>query len=90
MFLGTSRRWWIATALLFVLGLALVETGVAGTLGRVGGVLLVLVAIVVFAVAPMRYGQGARPPTKQPPAAPAPTTSAGPRPTIEARDASEV
>lgn len=94
MFLGTPRRWWIAAALLFVLGLVLIATGTGGTLGIVGGGLLIVLGMIAFAAAPMRYGQNARPPVAAapPPAAPAPPAAASPqpRPTIEAGDASEV
>ena len=86
MFLGTSRRWWIASGLLVVLGVALVAGGIGGALGTAGGVLLLLSGMAVFAGAPMRYGRAARtpPPPPPPPAAPRP------RAKIEAGDPSEV
>ena len=90
MFLGTSRRWWAAAGLQVALGLALAASGLGGALGTVGGLLLLVAGMAVFAVAPMRYGQGARKrPTRgaTPPAAAPP---ARPRPEIEARDSSEV
>ena len=99
MFLGTSRPWWIAAAVLFVGGLFLIVTDAGGTVGNILGVLLVFAAIAVFSGAPMRYGQSSRRPqaerTDQTPiaAADAPVISAAPpraRPSIEAVDPSEV
>jgi hypothetical protein len=93
MFLGTPRYWWIAAALPLVGAFALLLTG--GSL--VVGVLLLLLAMVLFGMAPMRYGQ--RPVTPSPPAPPvaeAPSSSIPdvnppePRPTIPGRDAAEV
>jgi hypothetical protein len=75
MFLGTSRPWWIAAALVFVLGIALLTTGTGGTLGTVGGILLLIVAVALFGAAPMRYGRSG---SKPPPESPAPTASATP------------
>jgi drug/metabolite transporter (DMT)-like permease len=94
MFLGTSRPWWIAAALFFVLGIALVTTGTGGTLGSVGGVLLVIAAVVLFGAAPMRYGRSRSkpPPESSAPAAPATPADAAPQPRvkIEGGDPNEV
>jgi drug/metabolite transporter (DMT)-like permease len=93
MFLGTPRRWWIASGVLLAIGIVLVATGKGGTWGTAGGVVLLLAAMVVFAAAPMRYGQAARSPQPEPaapPAAPEPAAPPRPRAAIEARDASEV
>ena len=89
MVLGTPRRWWVAAALPLVLGLALLGTGVGGTPGTVGGVLLLVAGIAAFAGAPMRHGRGTR---ESPPGGAAPTAAAPPRPRpkIEAGDPSEV
>lgn len=102
MILGTSRGWYIFAALLFVLGLLLVVTDLGGGFGNGGGAVLVIIAMIVFAGAPMRYGRDKAPPA--PPEAPVvrdgsialnlpPTEPSGPPPPraeIEARDASEV
>lgn len=93
MILGTSRRWWIAAAVPLLIGIGLFATGYGGTLGTAVGVLLLLLAMGLFAAAPMRYGRGA--PSKAAPAAeppPAPVEPATPvvRPTIDARDAADV
>ena len=95
MFLGTPRRWWVAAALPLVLGLALLGTGVGGTPGTVGGVLLLVAGIAIFAGAPMRHGRGTREPTPGSAAPTLPTTPTAaapsrPRPKIEAGDPSEV
>ena len=95
MVLGTPRRWWIAAILPLVLGLALLATGVGGTPGAVGGGLLLVAGIAVFAGAPMRHGRGTREPTPGSAAPTLPTTptvaaSPRPRPKIEAGDPSEV
>jgi TRAP-type C4-dicarboxylate transport system permease small subunit len=93
MFLGTRRIWWIAAGLLFVGGLVLFSTEIGGMAGNVGGVLLIILGMVVFAAAPMRYGQGARPTAAEEIAAEmAPTDVEGikPRVRIDAGDASEV
>ena len=93
MFLGTPRIWWIAAALPLVGALALLLTG--GSI--IVGVLLLLLAMVLFGMAPMRYGQRPSPPSPpEPAAAAAPTTAiaegvaAKPRPAIHGRDAAEV
>lgn len=92
MFLGTPKPWWIAVGVLFLIGLGLLATGYQGTLGSVAGVLLIFTSLIAFAAAPMRYG---RPPTKQaasppPPTIPLQVPPPGPRPTIDARDATDV
>ena len=93
MFLGTPRLWWIAAALPLILAFVLLLTG-DGTALRTGiGVLLLLLAMLLFGMAPMRYGRGARTPpqnssTTSPPAPIAPVAQS--RPPIEGRDASEV
>jgi hypothetical protein len=94
MFLGTPRLWWIAAALPLILAFVLLLTG-DGTALRTGiGVLLLLLAMVLFGMAPMRYGRGGRTPppqnssTTSPPAPIAPVAQS--RPPIEGRDASEV
>ncbi len=97
MFLGTPKIWWIAAAVLFVGGLALLGTDIGGTLGNVAGVVLIFAAMITFAGAPMRYGRPkvkAAPPAEEPirpiqPPAPAPRAPR-PRADIEAKDASEV
>lgn len=98
-FLGTPRIWWLITGVLFLLGLVLVTPGIAGGLSGVAGVLLILTAIVLFAAAPMRYGDaakrqraGTRTAAKAPPPAPpvAAVAVPRPRPQIEGRDPSEV
>jgi hypothetical protein len=93
MFLGTARYWWIAAALPLVGAFALLLTG--GSI--VVGVLLLLLAMVLFGLAPMRYGHRSRPPSPPAPGTTAaPTTvradgvPARPRPAIPGRDASEV
>ena len=97
MFLGTPRLWWIAAAIPLVLAFVLLLTGDGTALRTIVGVLLLLLAMVLFGMAPMRYGQRGRtaPTENSPPASPAaPATPiapvAQPRPQIEGRDASEV
>ena len=93
MFLGTSRRWWIAAGLVIVLGLWLVGAGVGGGLGTAAGVALLLLGLGLFAAAPMRYGASARKPPGGTPSPDAPRAAnefARPRPEFEARDPSEV
>lgn len=60
MFLGTARRWWITMGILVVLGFGLMMADIGGTWGNVAGFLLLISGIVVFAGAPMRYGDSAR------------------------------
>lgn len=98
MFLGTPKIWWIAAAVLFVGGLALLGTDIGGTLGNVVGIVLVFAAMITFAGAPMRYGRpkvkAAAPVVEKvqvaQPAAAAPRPPRRPRADIEAKDASEV
>jgi len=92
MFLGTPKRWWIAVGVLFLIGLGLLATGYGETLGSVAGVLLIFAALIAFAAAPMRYGKDAAKPrvSSPPPPAPVRAPPPGPRPTIDARDSSEV
>ena len=93
MFLGTSRVWWIATGLLFVLGLILVSTDVGGVFGTPIGVLMVLLAMIVFAAAPRRRPSSAQDvarPAAGPPVVEPVIEPPRPRPQIEGRDASEV
>jgi drug/metabolite transporter (DMT)-like permease len=94
MLLGTPRHWWIAAAVPLVLGFALVLTG-GSTLRTAAGVLLLLLAMVLFGMAPMRYGQTARTPppsaTDTPPTSHSTTIDAPEsRPVIPGRDPSEV
>ena len=94
MFLGTPRLWWIAAAIPLVLAFMLLLTGDGTALRTVVGVLLLLLAMVLFGMAPMRYGRRGRtpPPENTPTASPAAPTRpvAQSRPPIEGRDASEV
>lgn len=96
MILGTPRIWWIAAALPLVIGIALFATGAGGTLGTAGGVVLLLLAMGLFAAAPMRYGRDKpTPPTESADSVAAldaatPVQASQPRPSIEARDASDV
>jgi hypothetical protein len=95
MFLGTPRGWWIAAAVPLVLGLVLLVSG-DGTMARtIVAILLLIVAMVLFGMAPMRYGQGSRAPaesTAEPPPATSSAAHAAPesRPSIVGRDAAEV
>jgi hypothetical protein len=95
MFLGTPRRWWIAAAIPLVLSLVLLATGDGTMLRTAVAIVLLLLAMLLFGMAPMRYGQGARTPpertTGTSPTAPD-TVSDRPRsrPALEGRDASEV
>ena len=90
MFLGTPRRWWILTAIPFLVAIILLATGYNGTGGTVVGVLLILLSMILFAMAPMRYGQGAGKQEAGSAASPSGDEPAQPRAEIEARDASEV
>jgi hypothetical protein len=92
MFLGTPKPWWIAVGVLFLIGLGLLATGYGETPGSVAGVLLIFVALIAFAAAPMRYGKGPTKPavSSSPPPALVQAPPPGPRPTIEARDSSDV
>jgi hypothetical protein len=95
MFLGTPRRWWIAAAIPLVLAFVFLLTGDRTALRTIVGVLLLLLAMVLFGMAPMRYGRSERtPPASTAPAPPPPPIAVVnrqvPRPTIEGRDPSEV
>jgi hypothetical protein len=95
MFLGTPRRWWLAALAPLLLGLALLVTADGTMLRTAAAILLLITAMVLFGMAPMRYGQSAQTATGRP-AETAPSTSiaaiASPesRPTIEGRDPAEV
>ena len=98
MFLGTPRKWWIAAAVPLMLGFVLLATG-DGTMLRTGlAIMLLLLAMVLFGMAPMRYGQSARTPLKRTaetaPTAPMTSITAIDAPRsrapIEGRDPSEV
>src|SRR5215207_5376236 len=95
MFLGTPRKWWIAAAVPLVLGFVLLATGDGTMLRTAAAVLLLLLAMVLFGMAPMRYGQSARTPPSSA-AETLPTTPSDaidpprPRALIEGRDPSEV
>jgi drug/metabolite transporter (DMT)-like permease len=94
MILGTPRRWWIAAGVVFLAGLILLATGIGGTLGTVGGVVFIIAAMILFAAAPMRYGQSAQKPANESATPTAPIMLEAPEPQpraeIEARDATEV
>ena len=95
MFLGTPRRWWLAAAVPLLIGFVLLITGDGTMLRTAVAILLLIVAMVLFGMAPMRYGQGSRTPaegTAEPPPAAsiAANTAAESRPSIEGRDATEV
>jgi hypothetical protein len=90
MILGTPRRWWIATAIPFLIALVLLGTGYNGAVGTVVGVLLILLSMILFAMAPMRYGQSAVKSEAKSAEVVAGNEPAGPRAEIEARDASDV
>jgi lysylphosphatidylglycerol synthetase-like protein (DUF2156 family) len=94
MFLEVPRKWWVA-AVPLVLGFVLLLTG-DGTMRRtVAAIVLLLLAMVLFGMAPMRYVQSARTPperTAEPPP-PTPIAAIDPprsRASIEGRDPSEV
>jgi len=98
MFLGTPRIWWLAAAVPLVLGLVLLATGDGTMLRTLVAILLLLVAMVLFGMAPMRYGESARTPPKRrsetssaPPTTPIAAIDAPrSRAPIEGRDPSEV
>ena len=97
MFLGTPRTWWIAAAVPLVLGFVLLATGDGTMLRTAAAVLLLLLAMVLFGMAPMRYGQSARTPpsaAETPPTDPmTPIAAIDPprsRASIEGRDPAEV
>jgi hypothetical protein len=100
MFLGTPRTSWIAAAIPLVLAFVLLATGDATMLRTPAAILLLLLAMLLFGMAPMRYGQSTQtPPERMPAARPAPASSATPiaaidaprsRPPIAGRDPSGV
>ena len=95
MFLGTPRRWWIAAAVPLLLGFVLLITGDGTMLRTAAAILLLLVAMALFGMAPMRYGQGARTPVETTGETPSDTSIAAiaapeVRPSIVGRDAAEV
>jgi len=95
MFLGTPRRWWIAAAVPLVVGFALLLTSDGTVLRTAVAILLLIVAMALFGMAPMRYGQSARTPAVTSGESPAATTSATidaptARPSIVGRDSAEV
>jgi len=98
MILGTPRRWWFAAAVPLLLGFVLLATGDGTMLRTAVAILLLIVAMVLFGIAPMRYGQSARmtpePTVESPPTAPmTPIAAIDPprsRVPIEGRDSSEV
>lgn len=95
MFLGVSRTRLIVSFLLIVLGLAAFGTGVGETLGRVLGLIALVLGLAVFSATPTKSShpgppaetESAAPATAPPPASP---PRPRPRPAIEARDSSEV
>jgi hypothetical protein len=60
MFLGTPRMWWIAAVIPLVLSFVLLLSGDGTMLRTAAAVLLLLLAMVLFGMAPMRYGQSRR------------------------------
>src|SRR5215208_4501754 len=90
MFLGTPRKWWIAAAVPLVLGFVLLATGDGTVLRTAAAVVLLLLAMVLFGMAPMRYGQNTRPApltAETPPTAPiAAVDPPRTRASIEGRD----
>src|SRR5215213_933342 len=80
MFLGTPRRWWIAAAVPLVLGFVLLLTSDGTVLRTALAILLLIAAMALFGMAPMRYGQSAR-------TAPASTAETPPAASIAAIDA---
>ena len=95
MFLGTPRRWWIAAAVPLLLGFALLLTNDGTMLRMLVAILLLIAAMALFGMAPMRYGQSARTPAAATAETPPATSIAAieapqARPTIVGRDAAEV
>jgi len=95
MFLGTPRRWWIAAAVPLLLGFALLITGDGTVLRTAAAILLLIVAMALFGMAPMRYGRSTAAPAESiaetPPAnSVAAIDAPESRPTIVGRDAAEV
>jgi hypothetical protein len=95
MFLGTPRRWWVAAAIPLILGFVLLITG-DGTMVRTAvAILLMIVAMVLFGLALMRYGQSARTPAgsaadTRPATSIAATDAPRSRPSIPGRDSADV
>ena len=95
MILGTPRRWWFAAAIPLLLGFVLLVTG-DGTMVRTAvAILLMIMAMVLFGMAPMRYGQNARTSagsTAETPPAPSIAATDAPRsrPSIPGRDPADV
>ena len=97
MFLGTPRKWWFAAAVPLVLGFGLLATGDGTMLRTAVATLLLLLAMGLFGMAPMRYGRSARTPpsaAETPPTDPMTPITAitlpRSRAVIEGRDPSEV
>ena len=95
MFLGTTRRWWIAAAVPLLVGFVLLLTSDGTMLRTAVAILLLIVAMALFGMAPMRYGQGGRTPAESAAETPAGTLIATidapeSRPSIVGRDAAEV
>jgi hypothetical protein len=57
MFLGTPRKWWIAAAVPLVLGFVLLATGDGTEVRTAAAVVLLILAMVLFGMAPMHYGR---------------------------------
>jgi hypothetical protein len=95
MFLGTPRRWWIAAAVPLLLGFVLLLTSDGTMLRTALAILLLIAAIALFGMAPMRYGQGTRTRAESAAETPAGIPIAAidapvSRPSIRGRDATEV
>jgi lysylphosphatidylglycerol synthetase-like protein (DUF2156 family) len=95
MFLGTPRRWWIAAAVPLLLGFVLLLTSDGTMLRTALAILLLIAAIALFGMAPMRYGQGTRTRAETTAETPAGTSIVAidvpeVRPSIVGRDAAEV
>jgi len=95
MFLGTPRKWWIGAAVPLLLSFVLLATGDGTVLRTAAAVLLLLLAMGLFGMAPMRYGQSARRPPERTAETPQTTPMAAldpprTRAPIEGRDPSEV
>ena len=54
MFLGTPRYWWIITLAIFVVALAFIGTDLGRDFGTVLGILMLFLAMILFAASPMR------------------------------------
>ena len=95
MFLGTPRRWWIAAAVPLLLGFGLLITGDGTMVRTAAAILLLIVAMALFGMAPMRYGRGSQTPAESagetpPVATVAANVAPESRPSIVGRDAAEV